>query len=181
MKPLKLKWLKIDTSAAAACLAATGLVYLVGFMPLLAQHDSLATQRNELSQQMEKADRLHATSRNLRARLATAQSQLTKNKLQLQSIRQLNQRLAELAEFSQKSGLDVQDVRPGSLIRAPRYSQLPIHVSGSGSYPSCTAFFHNLHDRFGDMAIANFDLRNGNATNAPATFSFDIVWFVDPE
>ena len=96
-------------------------------------------------------------------------------------MRQLNQRLSELADFSQKAGLDMQDVRPGSLIRAARFSQMPIHVSGTGTYPACTAFFHDLHQRFGDMAVSSFDLRNGNAPNAPAGFTFDIVWFVDSD
>jgi Tfp pilus assembly protein PilO len=179
--PLNMKWIALDLSALAACLVATGLVYLVGFMPLLSQRDAIEAQRQDLQDQLDKADRLQSTSRMLRARLATAKAQLAKNPLQLQSARQLNQRLAELAEFSQKTGLDVQDVRPGTITRAARYSQLPIHVSGLGSYPNCTAFFNDLHQRFGDMAIANFDLKSGNAPNAPASFSFDIVWFVEPE
>ena len=179
--PFKLKWLTIDASALGACVVATLLVYVLGFMPLMSQRESLAAQRQDLEQQREKAERLQATSRILRARLSTAQTQLSTSRLQLQSVRQLNQRLSELAEFSQKAGLDMQDVRPGTITRAARYAQMPIHVSGNGSYPNCAAFFHDLHQRFGDMAIASFDLHNGNAPNAPATFSFDIVWFVSAD
>lgn len=179
--PSNMKWLTIDASAVGACIVATALVYLLGFMPLLSQREAINAQRDDLEQQQEKTERLQGTARVLRAKLATAQAQLSTSHLQLQSVRQLNQRLSELADFSQKAGLDMQDVRPGTLIRAARYSQMPIHVSGNGTYPNCTAFFHDLHQRFGDMAIATFDLRNGNAPNAPATFSFDIVWFVEPD
>jgi Tfp pilus assembly protein PilO len=179
--PFKLKWLSIDASAVGACAAATLLVYLLGFGPLLSQREAIDAQRQDMEQTRDKGERLQGTSRVLRARLATAQSQLATSHLRLQSIRQLNQRLSELAEFSQKSGLEMQDVRPGTLTRAARYAQMQIHVSGNGSYPNCTAFFHDLHQRFGDMAISSFDLRNGNAPNAPATFSFDIAWFVSAD
>ena len=176
-----LKWLKIDASAVGACLVATLLVYMLGFLPLMSQRQAIDLQRQELEQTKEKADRIQATSRILRARLATAQAQLATSHLQLQSIRQLNQRLSQLAEFSQKAGLDVQDVRPGSLVRAARYSQMQIHVAGNGTYPNCTAFVHDLHQHFGDMAISSFDLHNGGTPTAPATFSFDIVWFVSAD
>jgi Tfp pilus assembly protein PilO len=175
------KWLKLDATALGACAAATALVYLLGFMPLMAQRENIDAQRQTLDETRDKGDRLQATSRVLRARLATAQSQLATSPLKLQSIRQLNQRLSELAEFSQKSGLDMQDVRPGALARSARYATMPIHVSGNGSYPNCAAFFHDLHQRFGDMAIGDFDLRNGNAPNAPATFSCKIIWFVSAD
>jgi len=176
-----MKWLTIDASAVGGCLVATLLVYLLGFMPLLSQREEIDVQRQQLDEQRDKAERLQATSRILRAKLATTHAQLSTSHIQLQSIRQLNQRLSELAEFSQKTGLDMQDVRPGALVRMPRYATMPIHVAGNGTYPACTAFFRDLHQRFGDMAIASFDLRNGNAPNAPATFSFEIVWFVSAD
>jgi Tfp pilus assembly protein PilO len=179
--PFNAKWLKLDATALGACAAATLLVYLLGFMPLMTQRENIDSERQTLDDTREKGDRLQATSRILRARLATAQAQLVTSPLKLQSIRQLNQRLSELAEFSQKTGLDMQDVRPGALTRSARYATMPIHVSGNGSYPNCAAFFHDLHQRFGDMAIGNFDLRNGSAPNAPTTFSFDIIWFVSAE
>jgi Tfp pilus assembly protein PilO len=176
--PLNMKWLTIDASAVGACVAVALLVYLLGFMPLMSQREAIGVQRQELAETCEKAERLQGTSRVLRARLATAQAQLATKHLELQSVRQLNQRLSELADFSQKSGLDMQDVRPGTMVRLARYAQMPIHISGNGSYPNCTAFFHDLHQRFGDMAVSSFDLRNGNTPSAPATFSVDIVWFV---
>jgi hypothetical protein len=56
---------------------------------------------------------------------------------------------------------------------------MPIHVEGTGTYPSCTAFLHALRESFPDTSVASLDAaaQPGNASSAAILFHMELTWY----
>ena len=62
------------------------------------------------------------------------------------------------------------------------YQTVPIRISGSGSYPGCARFLHELRTRFPDTSCKSFELTNPNPVrdHNVGNFKFELTWYTAP-
>ena len=102
--------------------------------------------------------------------------------MKLESRDQVNRRLAQLGQQASAAGLRVDEIVPGRAAPGSVYATVPIYLSGTGSYQTCTRFLHQLHQRFSDTGVAGFHLSvKPNTRSGRARFSFELRWFTLPQ
>lgn len=172
---------QIDGAALALCLLLSCGAYFAAVGPMLASRDDRAAHSLALTETRDQATRMVADTRAIRTLLNNAQTDLAKIEIPLQTPAAVNQRLAELTGLAGECGLEVQAMQPGTLVNSQRYAQLPIQVSGTGSYRTCMKFLHSLRQRFPDTAMKAFELSaSPTEPNTPTSFNFQLAWFVQP-
>lgn len=177
-KRTSLKWLQIDLAGLAVCFGITAAAYLTVYQPLAEAEAQRDAQQGELSARSEKAIALAKIVNSLRHEIANLQKLAAENPIDLQSSQHSNQRLADLTNLATEHGLDIGVVRTGNIIAGGRYDIVPIHLSGSGTYQSCTAFLHQLRSRFPDTGVVGLELTDNPGDPADKTaFLFDLTWY----
>jgi Tfp pilus assembly protein PilO len=172
---------QIDAAAVGLCMLLSAGAYFAAIGPMLSSRDDRSAREASLVETKDQATRMVADARLIRAQLNHAQIALAKIEIPLQSATAVNQRLAELTALAGECGLEVQAVQPGAILSSQRYALLPIQVSGTGTYRTCTKFLHRLGEKFPDTAMRAFELSANPAEPAtPASFNFQLSWYVQP-
>ena len=117
-----------------------------------------------------------------RARLVDIQASLIKERIHLESARNINQRIARLTSLAAGTGLNVNEVLPGATVRGERFDSVPVRMNGTGSYPMCVAFLCKLTRTFPDTSVGSFELAgNPQKPGSPAEFHVDLIWHAAAE
>ena len=172
---------KVDGVGALILIALSAAGYLLGASPLLARHASVQEQQLELVAARGKSAEVQTSLARVQQQLAVAQGLLAASPLRLQPATILNQRLASVTGLAGQGGVGLDDVQPGKSVAGPQYDTLPIHVTGTGSFPAFTALVHRLRQEFPDTGISSFNI-SGTPQEADvgAKFSMDLLWYTAP-
>ena len=172
---------KVDGVALFAIAALSGLAYAFGVSPLLERHVAVRQQEVELIVAREKAADAMKTLAAIQRQQAVAQQEIAASPLRQQPAGLLNQRLALVTELAGQNGAGLDDLQPGKIAPGTRYDGLPIHVAGTGSYPTFSALVHRLRREFPDTGVNRFEIAGSpqDATGS-ARFSFDLIWYTAP-
>jgi Tfp pilus assembly protein PilO len=169
---------RIDAAGVGACLAITILGVLVVVQPAVRVRMDQASLREELLTLREQVAELEGARTRMKEELGRLDDRLAANRLQLQGPEHLNTRMARIIESAASSGIVIDETRSGQAGRAELYQAVPVELSGTGSYPGCTAFLHGLHDQLPDTGVVSFEL-TGNPGRAAerGRFRFNLVWY----
>ena len=172
----------IDAAGAAICIALCLVTYFAGIGPILSQHDACAVKRTELASRRDELGRLSTILQQLQDRRARVSADLAQSPLRLQAASRTNRRLAEIAELATKCGLNVDAIQPGRATAGNLYDIVPIHLAGTGRYPTCVRFLHRLQRVFPDTGVISLDLAGGDPTGQPSSASFrcQLKWHTAP-
>lgn len=172
----------VDLAGLGVCLLITVSAFLVGFRPILNQRAEIAEQQGELLDQREEADRLIVSLTQMRQRFRETQLQVEANAIRLESTDFLNRRLAEITVLATRSGLEIDEIKPGQGLPSEHYVRVPIHLTGRGRYPSSSAFLHGLHDQLPDISVRSLKLSSPSpARHAEPEFTFELLWYAAPK
>jgi len=117
-----------------------------------------------------------------RTRLAEMRASLRKEKICLQSARNVNQRIASFTSLAAGTGLSVDEVLPGQTKRSPHFDSMPVRINGTGSYPTCVAFLCKLTKTFPDTSVNSFELTGDpQKPGLPAQFHVGLIWYAAAE
>ena len=171
----------VDAAGVSACLGLTLLLYIGGLTPLLHKHHQNVRQRAELEDSQTRATKLAAAADKLARRLKTLGQALDEAPIQLQTPRQLNQRLANLTSLATQCGLAIDQTNSDRPHSSTWHQTVPIRLAGEGTYPTCAVFLDRLRRTFPDTGVSAFDL-SGKPDDraAEAKFQFDLVWYTEP-
>ena len=178
-RPANASPLKIYLAGGVVCAALTGAAYLLGIRPAMARHDDQQSRQAELKAARHKASSLAAVRNNTLAQLAETNKALENLPLRLEPVSGVNQRLLRLTDLATRECLlTIDEMRSGAVADGPDYQTVPILIAGSGTFPACAKFLHQLRKTFPDTAVRSFETTNNSASpDAPvATFQFDLVW-----
>ena len=169
----------IGAAAVAACAALSAGLWFAVVQPGVVERDHRTELRAELSARRQKAEELNTNLVGAKAQLAALQGELTASPLHLSPESKINQRLAAINELATENGLVFQQIKPGTSADANHFRVMPIHVEGTGTYPTCTAFLHALRDSFPDTAVSSLDAtaQPGNATSTGIVFHMELSWY----
>ena len=172
----------IDLAGMVACAVGLVIIYVAGALPMMRRQDDLAAQKAHVNTQRQNATMLGNRANMLRSNLAALRKSLGDHPIQLQPASRINRRIARLTDLAVRNGLSVDEVRPGKTVRSAQHAMVPIHLQGSGAYPTWSAFLHQLTETFQDTSIDSFELSgHPGSPSKPATFQIDLVWHAAAE
>lgn len=159
------------------CLAMTAGAYLAGVHPLVQAHaESVMGKKNldDMQGLVLEREQLLAQALRQQAEMGEALKTMPQG---LQSIGQLNQRLAELTALALNHELRVRTVATGQTTETPEYLVVPIRLTGNGGFQAYTSFMHSLHLAYPDVFVQAFDLTGDpSKPKSPASFALDLTW-----
>ena len=177
----KWKYWQIDCTGLFVCAVLTAAIYLVGVRALMSHVELMSTQKSELRASRARATDVAASIQSLRTQLTAVRGEIEKLPLELESAREINQRIARLTDLAGETGLEITDIQPGAPTSKPRFAIIPITLSGVGDWRACARFLHDVRQVFPDSGVATFEL-TGNPSDPAATaqFRLGIIWHVAP-
>ncbi len=185
---MNLNWLAnlkprhIDLAGVAIMVAAALPLLLPRVNPLLRSTEYIEQQRAQLAIARRNEKDLNDFLVDQRGRLAEIRASLRKEKIRLESARNVNQRIASLTSLAAGTGLNVDEVLPGEAKRSPRFDSVPVRMNGTGSYPTCVAFLCKLTKTFPDTSVDAFELSGDpQKPGSPAQFHIDLIWYAAAE
>ena len=175
----RMKIWQIYTIGGLAFAAASAIAWFALAAPTLEQLSQRRDQEAELVDSRHKAAELARNLAAARKEMKVLSSQIATHAIELQPASQVNQRLAALTALATANGLSLNELRPGAPTESSRYQMLPIHLTGSGDYPSCAAFLHGLHDAYTDVGLSALEALNSDTSGESSRLSFQIelVWY----
>jgi Tfp pilus assembly protein PilO len=173
--------LSINLAGAATCALMTAGWYLISLAP---QQEARA-QRQDLWEQLQpRLDKIGTLENQVladRLLLSAVGEQIARGELQLRSIEQINQRIADITAAAGGHGLRLDEVKPGTPGTTHWFMTVPVRLSGSGDYPRLAAFLHALPTLFPDVAVTGFQIRGEpEAVDKPPRFELNLVWYAAP-
>jgi Tfp pilus assembly protein PilO len=173
---------RLDATGIGVCAALAVAWYFLGLAPLTdAKHDRVHLE-DDLARAQERLDALDAAAVQKRSRLAELRTEYKSKDIKLETVAQLNERLARLSELAVRYKLKVDELKPGPSFAAPHYTAVPIRLAGHGTYPQCAQFFHALQEDQRDMGVAAFELRGEpEAPDKPPSFGVQLLWYAAAE
>ena len=124
----KLKLRQINLAGAAIMVIAGLPLLMPRVNPLLRGGALLQQQRDQLAVAVRNEKDLNDFLADQRTRLAEIRASLAKEKIRLESARNINQRIARLTSIAAGTGLSVNEILPGATTRGERFDS----VSGNG-------------------------------------------------
>ena len=174
-------WWQIDACGLAMCILMTLAGYLLIIQPLVRSQELNKMQTTDIAAKQERASDLVSTVSKLQSELAQLQKALSENPVELQSSQHSNQRLADLTHLAASSELNVFELHTGETQAASRYEIIPIVLSGTGTFQSCTKFLHVLREQFPDTGVVSVDLSdNPGDPTVKTSFKFNLSWYAAP-
>ncbi len=172
----------IHAGGVVCCLLLTAGAYLTAIQPVLdAQMESRA-QRIQLAEQQRIATDLDRTLGQLHRQMTLVNAELEQSQLQLESAGRINQRIAELTEIANDAGLRIQQIDPGRKHSDHLFDVVPIELGGKATYRNYLLFLRQLHSRFADIAVAEFQVVGApESPTDEATFKLRLCWFTARE
>lgn len=170
---------QVYAAATAACAALSAGLGFTAIQPGLEAEAHRAELRADLSGRRQKAADFNAAVETTRVQLLALQDDLAKSPLHLEPASKINQRLAAINELATEKGLVFEEVRPGAASDAEHFKSLPIHISGSGTYPACTAFLYQLRKAFPDTGVSSLEAATQTSAGKSSNilFKLELVWY----
>lgn len=171
---------KIDLLGVAVCVGLTAVAYLGLIDPAMKgrqRYEQMQLQESDLTKQMRDMERQVSARR---MDLEQTRDSVEEERVELEPVSHLNQRLSRLTDFALADSLEVEEILPAAVERQPRYSSVPIKLAGKGTYRDCAKFLHSLQDGLVDTGVSSFELRSeGEAGVSTGRFVFNLVWYAD--
>jgi len=185
---MNLNWLvnlkprHIDLVGLAVVVVASLPLLFPRVNPLFRSTEYVDQQRTQLAISLRNERDLNAFLVDQRTRLAEIRASLRKEKIRLESARNVNQRIASLTSLAAGTGLNVSEVLPGETKRSNRFDSVPVRMNGTGSYPTCVAFLCKLTKTFPDTSVDSFELAGDpQKPGDPAQFNVNLIWYAAAE
>lgn len=176
-----LKLWQIDAIGLGVCTALALLWYVAGVSPLATARAERQKLDQEVSEMRAEADRLVATARTQKKRIAAERMKVSASTITLAPADQINQRVGTLHSLAAESELRIDEIKPGTPVTHERYTSVPIMISGQGTYRGVAAFLHKLRGQFPDIGLPQLELTGEPALiDRPARYSMSLVWYAAP-
>ena len=178
---LRSAW-RIYATGAVVCAALSGVAYAVGIKSAQAEYAAHQADLAELEARRRKASALGRDLAAAHVALEKTLREVDALPLRLEPATAINSRLSLLDQLCNDTVLRIDERRPGPAVDAPHYQTVTINLVGSGTYPACAAFLHELRRRFPDTAVRSFESSNPTPgrDESTGTFRFELVWYTAP-
>jgi type IV pilus assembly PilO-like protein len=174
---------QVYATGAVICAALTGAAYVLGIQSAQAEYAAHYADLAELKSRQRKASALGADLAEAHGVLEKTLREVSQLPLRLEPATAINRRLSELNSLCEDSALSMDERRPGPPVQHPHYQTVTINLVGTGTYPDCATFLHELRRRFPDTAVRSFESSNPSPgrNQSKGMFRFELVWYTAPK
>ena len=174
---------QVYATAVVICAALTAAAYVLGIQSAQAEYAAHQADLAELKSRQRKASALGADLAEAHGMLEKTMREVSQLPLRLEPATAINRRLSELDLLCEDSALSIDERRPGPAVDHPHYQTVTIHLVGTGTYPACAKFLHELRQRFPDTAVRSFESSNPSPgrNQSKGNFRFELVWYTTPK
>lgn len=161
------------------------LITLLG-VALVIKPTARAMAANEVAQkeiidQQTNVTQMNGVRRQLENQLVTVQENLKNSWVQLQPIKYLNSRMAQIVDVATDNNLVIDESWSSEAEDDLDFRTVVITLSGSGKYPDSAAFIRAITKELHDVSVVGFKLSgNPDSASAIARFRFEFVWYAAP-
>jgi Tfp pilus assembly protein PilO len=172
----------VYATGVVICAALSVAGWILGIQSAQAEYAAHQADLAELKARQKKAAALGADLAEAHAALERTLREVSQLPLRLEPATAINLRLSKLDKLCEDSRLSIDERRPGPAIDHPHYQTVTIHLVGTGTYPACATFLHELRKRFPDTAVRSFESSNPNPgrNRSQGTFRFELMWYTAP-
>ncbi|MFN0011774.1 MAG: GspMb/PilO family protein [Phycisphaerales bacterium] len=179
----------VHAAGAALCAALTLAGGFAAFGPLWAHRAQAREQAAAGLSARDRADSARAQLDSLRKRAAELTLQLASNRVMLRPVSALNEHLGALATLAAQRSITLDQIAPGKVQTGPKFSTVPLHVTGSGTYPAVASLLEQLHTTEPTTAVVAFTIHASQSPEttgprgqrtADASFTLDLLWHALP-
>lgn len=141
---------------------------------------SEVTQKEIIAQQTT-VTQMSDVRRQLKNQLVSIQENLKNTWVQLQPVKYLNARMAQIVDVATGKNLVIDESWSGEAESGLDFQTVVITLSGTGSYPDSAAFLRSINNQLHDVSVVGFKLSgNPDSPSAHARFRFELVWYAAP-
>lgn len=170
------RFTEIDGIGLLAVVGLSAIFYFAGVGPLLDHQKTAAAEQQELQMKQIAAADAAVDLQTANARLADQRKLISDNPLKLESIADLNNRLARITSLATAGGLDIANLQPQAPIDGTQCATVPMELTGTGGFADCVRYLHDLHEQLPDTTCTAVKLSGSAETPAPAHFVFELNW-----
>lgn len=106
--------------------------------------------------------------------------QLTREDLDLVSVRRLNARTADIVALAERADVTIDSLQPQERILDARVPVQPLDLVGSAGADSVVAFLGALGEEMPDIHVQMVMLTSGSFESSVVDLRLQLFWFVDP-
>lgn len=137
--------------------------------------------QEEIIAQQTTVTQMTDVHRQLKNQLASIQENLKNSWVQLQPVKYLNARMAQIVEVATGNNLVIDESWSSEAEAGLDYQTVVITLSGTGRYPDSAAFLRSINNLLHDVSVVGFELSgNPDSASAHARFRFELVWYAAP-
>lgn len=172
----------IYATTVAFCAAVTTAAYVTALEPALARREAQRQLQADLLDRRQKLSETAAGAADAHRQLDRVNDALSHSDLRLQPASLVNDRIERLADLANECGLTIDEVHPGEVEDTAHFQTVSIKLAGTGDFPACAKFLHQLHDTFPDTGVRSLETSNTspNPLKPVATFRFELTWYAAP-
>ena len=177
--PSKNRWTfwPIHAAGGGWCVAVAIAAYALGIHPVLIAHWQQEDHRGQLAQQQETLDDRQRDVERVREKITEIRREIDATSVELESLDQLNQRLARVAALAKHCGLAIHGAVPGEAIDTQKSLEVPVRLAGQGAYPAITVLLSRLYETYPDLRVDSFELIGNPAdASSPDRFEIQLTW-----
>ncbi|MBX3376866.1 MAG: type 4a pilus biogenesis protein PilO [Phycisphaeraceae bacterium] len=177
----------IDAVGAGLIGLAAGVWYFAGVEPLQQAQAGLRAMEVELASQRDVAHTKAKLASTQDRELARLRAEIEASAIQLRREDALNAHVSKLTAVAEGFGLRVNEIKPSAATRLPRFTVVPIRLSGVGGYGAVVEFLRRLRADFGDTGLTGLTLERSPAVGdaepdaeVDLKFVVNLAWYAAP-
>lgn len=174
----------VDLAAFLLLALMASAAFWVGIRPVFHAEERERRLVHELRSSAEQLAAAQEEHAQLKATMEATRLRLERSAVELHSAQELARRQEELTFAMVRGGLEIEQVVVGGAVRGDLLDTIPIHVTGSGSFPQIVSVMHDLRAAFPDMAVTSFQMTGGLSGGVPSEkaearvrFMLDVAWY----
>ena len=173
----------IHAAGMGFCVVLTLVGHYFGIHPLFEAHARGVEQRQELADRRDAVEQFTTILEGLKQRRDEIRGHWAQLPAELEPLNRLNVRLAQFTQLAADSGLTISKIVPGPAVATQSSQNVPIQLTGTGTYQSCALMLQNFYRDCHDARLAGWELASDPVEDTEQVgFVLDIIWHatVDP-
>jgi hypothetical protein len=125
--------------------------------------------RGQVAQSREQLIATQGEYGRVRTEIEQTRERLSRSAVVLHTAEELATRQDEVTRTVLEGGIQLEQLVVGTAVRGELLDTVPLHLTGSGTFPQVVQIMHELRTGFPDMAITSFQMSSLNAgASAPS-------------
>ncbi len=172
----------VHGAGIALMVAAVGGFAYFQARPVVAARAEVRTLTTQLADEREALDQAHLSRKGAEARVGELRGQLAGRLVSLVPRSHLNERLEQLSQMVETSGMTVDRLTPAETATMGPFPSLQLRLVSHGPFRACERLIGSLHTTFPDTAITSVRVKaTPENPDEPVAVDVELLWYTAAE